>query len=240
MPWLFFSKNLIVSLGFNMNFLVSGHTSEIAKQVVKQFKTLRSDIKVHTVGRNTNSDIYCDFSEHSSISRLINEVLPELELSHLFLNHGILLGEKALNLSEKQVSEYMMVNCYSFIAVLEAISSCKGLNTVVMSSISGKEGSYDPIYAATKAGVDSFRYKASKQFDASSRLNYISPGIVADARMTLSRKDVDNLTLLKGITPTQNFTNSREVADMVVFLLTNPGNINFQDIAINGGMSLNR
>jgi hypothetical protein len=58
--------------------------------------------------------------------------------------------------------------------------------------------------------------------------------------MTLSRKDVDNLSLLKGITPTQNFTNSSEVAAMVVFLLTNPGNINFQDIAINGGMSLNR
>ena len=96
-----------------MNFLVTGHTSEIAKHVVKQIKSLVSDIKVHTVGRDADSDIYCDFSEYSSISRLVKDVLPELELSHLFLNHGILLGEKALKLSENQVREYMMVNCFS-------------------------------------------------------------------------------------------------------------------------------
>ena len=223
-----------------MNLLVTGFTSEIASEVINQFKSTRPDIKIITVGRDPSSDFICDFSNYSSVIEFVKHTLPELDLSYIFLNHGILYGEKALNLSEEQLRKYMMVNCYSYIAILEAVSNHENLNTVIMSSISGKEGSYDPIYAATKAGVDSFRYKSRNNLPSSSRLNFISPGIISDAKMTTIREDIANLATLKEKTPTKNFTTSREVASMIVYLLNTPGNINFQDIAINGGMSFNK
>ena len=47
------------------------------------------------------------------------------------------------------------------IAILEALTKYKSINIVVTSSISSKEGSYDPIYASTKAGLDSFRIRCA-------------------------------------------------------------------------------
>ena len=58
--------------------------------------------------------------------------------------------------------------------------------------------------------------------------------------MTTSRKDQDNVQRISNSTPSKNLTSSYEVAKLVYFLLLEPGNIHCQDIAINGGLSLNK
>ena len=79
-----------------------------------------------------------------------------------------------------------------------------------------------------------------KNFDSSVRLNFVSPGIIKDALMTTKRKDQDNVAAISESTPSKQLTNSYEVAKLVSYLLLTPGNIHCQDIAINGGLSLNR
>ena len=170
----------------------------------------------------------------------MTKVVSKNHFDYIFLNHGILLGKRALELSEKEIYDYMMVNCFSIIAILEALKDYKNTNIVVTSSISSKEGSYDPIYASTKAGVDSFRIRSASFFDSSVRLNFVSPGVIADALMTTLREDQDNVKRISNSTPSKKLTSSYEVAKLVYFLLFEPGNIHCQDIAINGGLSLNR
>lgn len=223
-----------------MNLLISGYSSEISSRLLCALKDTHPDLKVIKIGRDSSADYFCDFSNFESVRLFTDDLLCDIELDWVFLNHGILLGKKALELSQQDISDYMMVNLYSFIVILEKLCSRENLHSVVMSSISAKEGSYDSIYAATKAGVDTFRYQASKTLPHSSRLNFVSPGIISDARMTTSRKDVDNVELARVKTPSSSLSSSEEVASLVSMLLTNPRNINLQDFAINGGASLNR
>lgn len=223
-----------------MKLLISGHTSKISLELMSRFNSGQRKFEFIRVGRDENSDYYCDFSNFNSIQTFVAKVLPTIEFNYVFLNHGILFGKRSCELNEKEVMNYMMVNCYSFLLLLEAISSRDGINTVVMSSISAKEGSYDKIYAAMKAGVDSFRFQAGRVVPPNSRLNFVSPGIIEDAKMTTTRHDSDNVEHARLKTPTKALTNSAEVASLISFLLTEPGNINLQDIGINGGTSLNR
>ena len=222
-----------------MKLLITGYTSSIAKELIKIIKE-NSNTELFLAGRKKDSSFYCDFSDFFSIKNFISEIIHKNHFDYIFLNHGILLGKKALELSEKEINDYMMVNCFSIIAILEALKNYKNTNIVVTSSISSKEGSYDPIYSATKAAVDSFRIRSGLIFDSSVRLNFISPGVIEDALMTTSRNDKDNIQSILNTTPTNKLTNSFEVAKLVYFLLLEPGNIHCQDIAINGGLSLNK
>ena len=57
----------------------------------------------------------------------------------------------------------------SYVSVLEQIKSLK-CKTVVMSSISGSAGSYDNLYASTKAGINLIS-KITSQIDRNSRIS---------------------------------------------------------------------
>ena len=220
-----------------MKILVSGYSSVIVAELVKLLKVEKSSIQICNVGRPKQSDIFCDFADYDSLKNFVNNELSSLKFSGFFLNHGVLFGKQASSMSIQEINDYMMINCYSYLFILERLANIKNINVVVMSSISAKEGSYDPIYAATKAGVDSYRLRAAKDFHESSRLNFISPGIIKDARMTTSRKDVKNVDLAASRTPTKNLTTSIEVARLAKYLLLQPGNLHCQDFGINGGLS---
>ena len=58
--------------------------------------------------------------------------------------------------------------------------------------------------------------------------------------MTTRRADPENVEATRLLTPSRELTTSAEVARLVFTLLFEPGNINMQDIAINGGRSLNK
>ena len=58
--------------------------------------------------------------------------------------------------------------------------------------------------------------------------------------MTTSREDQENVKNIALRTPSKKLSTSYEVAKLVSLLLLEPGNIHCQDLAINGGISLNR
>ena len=98
-----------------MKLLITGHTSLISKELIKIINS-KSDIDIYSVGRKKDSFFNCDFADYYSIKNFIKLVINKKKFDYVFLNHGILLGKKALELSEKEINEYMMVNCFSFIA----------------------------------------------------------------------------------------------------------------------------
>lgn len=215
--------------------IVTGYNSTIAKSLFVLISKSKREIEIIRCGRCNNADVQFDFSDIEQTRKFCN-FIRETSPTHLFVNHGLLVGEKIKNTSVKDISDALQVNLVSFAMILETITEIENLKTVVMSSISGKAGSYDTLYAATKAGVDVLVKSFSTSLPSNSRLNAISPGIIEDAKMTTVRTDLDVLALKKEKTPTQKFSTSLEVAKLTEFILFEASNLQGENINLNGGM----
>lgn len=105
---------------------------------------------------------------------------------------------------------------------------------VVMGSESGFSWSYDDVYAASKAALH--RYVETKKLKPDQQLVCVAPSIIADARMTLERKDVENLERRRDAHPKGRFLAAAEVARMIHFLLyVDEGYTTGTVIRMNGG-----
>jgi NADP-dependent 3-hydroxy acid dehydrogenase YdfG len=212
--------------------IITGSTSKISKLLIKDIKN--KNLKIYSCTRNKGEFNY-DFANQKSILKFI-KFLKKIKPNYLFLSHGVLFGKKLHKYSKIEIQKTIFVNLISNIQILEAIENISNLNTILISSISGKLGSFDNLYAATKSGLDLTVKKISTKMKNTSRLNVISPGIIEDAKMTEIRTDFNNLKKIKNATPTKKFTTSKEVADIAKFIFFESKNIHGQNININGGL----
>jgi len=214
--------------------VVTGYNSSIAEALF-ELVSQRQEIEIIRCGRCEQADVIFDFSQLDDCRRFTSFV-EKMTPDYLFLNHGLLVGDKLTDNSDQDITKTLYVNLVSVAMVLERLVSINEMRTVVMSSISGKAGSYDTLYAATKAGVDLLVKSFAPQLPPNSRLNAISPGIIEDARMTNVRTDLDILAEKKQKTPTQVFCSSMEVAQLSYFLLFEANNMTGENLNVNGGM----
>ena len=214
--------------------VVTGYNSTIAAALL-ELVAQQQEIEIIRCGRCEQADVFFDFSQLDDCRRFTSFV-EETTPDYLFLNHGLLVGEKLKDHSDQQIYQTLSVNLVSVAMVLERLVFINKMRTVVMSSISGKVGSYDTLYAATKAGVDLLIKSFAPQLPPDSRLNAISPGIIEDAGMTTERTDLDVLAAKKKKTPTQRFCSSMEVAQLSYYLLFEAGNLTGENLNVNGGM----
>ncbi len=212
--------------------ILTGSSSRIAQELNG---LIPEGIEVIAVGRSDSDRFPCDFRKVSECARFA-EFLVHEKPAYLFLNHGVLVGKCFTAYSESEIQETLGVNLLSYITIFEALTSLENLRTVVTSSISGTAGSFDPLYAATKAGIDVNLRAFARRIPPSSRLNAIAPGIIADAKMTLERKDTSVLEKKRNETPTREFTKANEVARFVEFVLFRSSNMNGEIIHVNGGL----
>ncbi len=215
--------------------MLTGYNSTIAKEFIKIVRQDYPSARIVKCGRSKDADINVDFSKLEQC-RFFCETIVDDPPDYLFLNHGVLAGEKLRDLNNIDITQSLNVNLVSMAMILENISDIENLRTVVMSSISGKVGSYDTLYAATKAGIDVLVKSNAQILPPSSRLNAVSPGIISDARMTTVRSDLNVLAKKKSNTPTRQFTTSKEVAQLVSFILFVTENMLGENINLNGGM----
>ncbi len=213
--------------------VITGFTSKISSILIKKLK--KKKLKIFKCGRGIKSDLRVDFSNLDGISNFV-KFIKKIKPNYLLLCHGTLVGKKLKKYSLDNIKKTIFVNLVSNILILEELENSKNLNTVLISSISGKLGSYDNLYAATKAGLDLVAKSISRKMQKSSRLNLVSPGIIKDSKMTTIRKDKNVLLKKKFLTPTKQFTSSKEVADIIEYLLFNSKNIHGENININGGL----
>ena len=215
--------------------VMTGYSSQIAKDLVQICASRNSELRILRCGRSGEADYQVDFSSHAQTREFI-AWLKRTNPDYLFLNHGILPGVRLAGSTDSIIDEAVRTNLVSFAMIIEVLPEFDHLHTVVMSSISGKVGSFDTLYAACKAGVDVALRGIAASLPPNARANAVSPGIIGDARMTLVRKDLDVLDAKRNRTPTKTFTTSREVAGLVYYLLFEGGNIQGENININGGI----
>lgn len=195
----------------------------------------KNAVRVLRCGRGPDADFRVDFSSYSQTRHFI-DWLRKTHPDYLFLNHGILPGKRLAETPGTMIDQSLRINLVSFAMVIEVLPDFDGLRTVVTSSISGKTGSFDTLYAACKAGIDVAIKKVAASLPPTARLNAVSPGIIVDARMTTVRKDTDVLEVKRTQTPTKRFTTSMDVARLVYYLLFEAENMQGENINLNGGI----
>lgn len=154
---------------------------------------------------------------------------------YLFCN-GLLLGKPKDDYSPGEITEVMTANLWSITDQVERIVSANDRARIcVIGSESGFSGSYDLVYAEAKRRLH--QYVETKPLRTpSQQLVCVAPGIIADAGMTLRRTDRDNLIARQKAHPKRRHITSREVAELVRFLLyVDHGFLSGITIRMNGG-----
>ncbi len=108
-------------------------------------------------------------------------------------------------------------------------------SVLVMSSVSGQRGSFDPFYAAAKAAVLGFVKSMARALAPATRVNAIAPALIADSAMHDAMAP-EIREGHRGQTPTGEFVAIADLAAQV-FDLTQPHwrNLNGACIDLNGG-----
>ena len=140
------------------NILIVGGSSSIGTSVGKSF--IQNGDKVFSTYFSSLKEkkdpniryIKLNLSTPSSYSALLKVVEDNL-LDVVIILSGILPGQSIEEYSNSKADEVMNINFTSNIYLIKALLPYLKLNSniIIMSSISGIRGSFDPIYAASKA-----------------------------------------------------------------------------------------
>ena len=214
--------------------ILTGSTSTSAQALIELIRPM--GLKILTAGRSGNHDFKVDFSKRDETTKFCEFLLKEAP-DYAFIHHGVLPGQRLQTYSDELISSVLQTNLVSILQILETIQTLPLLKTVITSSISGSLGSYDTLYAASKAGLDVAIRSIAKQIPPTSRLNGIAPGIIADSKMTLARQDLKLLESKREKTPTQMLTTAMDVAKLAKYVLFESENMNGQILHLNGGLT---
>lgn len=112
---------------------------------------------------------------------------------YFVLAAGVLHGKRILELSGAQIIECLAVNVVNVIRLCEHILTTRDDAAIcVVGSESGWKGSYDQLYAASKAAVHAY-VKTRRVHGRYQQLIGIAPPIIIDAGMTTRRPDFDQI-----------------------------------------------
>jgi NAD(P)-dependent dehydrogenase (short-subunit alcohol dehydrogenase family) len=224
-------------------FLVTGYTSTI---FLSLFEIYLRNIPIDRFifcGRSRPKDmqnslyIDVDFENIESIKKL-NVTLRGKRIKYMFLNHGLLIGKSSLEYSFEELLSTININILSYISILSSLgcSLVDNGSTVLMSSVSAKNGSYDDVYAASKSMIESFIRSYVNKIGLH-RVNCVAPGIILNTRMTNVRKDLDNIEKKRLETPLKKLGEPIDVAKAVNFLLSDESiHISGAVLSVDGGI----
>lgn len=149
---------------------------------------------------------------HADLARpSTNFVWPD-GCERFVLAAGVLYPNQVHELSASAIIDAISVNLVNVMRLCEAIlRRVRAARIVVIGSLSGREGSFDQLYAAAKAGVH--LYVQTRLVQPPQLLACVAPTIIADAGMTMRRADYPAVLSRR---PT---VTSMEVAEMVAAFL---------------------
>lgn len=153
-----------------------------------------------------------------------------------FFCHGLLRSKRIEDQTQAEREESWHVNCASVVSACEWIfAGNHKARVAIIGSESAYRGSYDESYSLSKERLH--KYVQAKELPyPEQQLVCVSPGIIADAGMTLRRKDLKNLERRKAEHPMKRFVTSAEVAKLAHHLLYEQPYISGTVIRMHGGL----
>ena len=207
-------------------FLVTGYSSTIFEVLYDEYLSAIPKKNFIFLGRKKldkfNESIYInvDFNNLESLQKSI-KLIENMKVKYMFLNHGILIGKSSTEYSFEELINTVNVNVTSYVAILSALGKnlIDGGSTILMSSVSAKNGSYDDVYSASKGFIESYM-KSFVYKIGTHRLNCVAPGITLNTRMTNVRNDLDNIENKRLQTPLKKLAQPLDIAKTIHFLLS--------------------
>jgi 3-oxoacyl-[acyl-carrier protein] reductase len=225
--------------------LVVGGTSAVGIAIVRQFR-LAGDVVIATycngvVDPSDTSSTWTqlDLANDASIEQLKHWLTGNgTRLDKVIFVAGVLPGKSLEDYSVMEMDSAMDINFLGQAKCLKAVLPFMNSPSqiIMMSSISGERGSYDPIYAASKGAVIAFVKSLATWLPPKIRCLAVAPGAIAGSGMYLSLSPESQLAHRER-TPIKELITADNLARIVLDLTRNHwAHANGSCVRINGGV----
>ena len=224
--------------------LVVGASASLGPDLVEGFCALGNAVLATTRSgalagaRDTVRVESLDLLDTASLDRLAGRVLPSFgALDVAVFLAGILPGKALAAYDDALMQQVMSSNFTAQAALLRRLLPHfnPGAQVWMLSSISGDRGSFDPIYAASKAALVAFVKSLATWLAPGLRVNALSPALIEGSAMFEAMAPGRRSHHLAS-TPTGRLCTPAELAAVIVNLCEPTwANLNGQVIRINGG-----
>lgn len=239
------------------NVIVTGATRGIGKEIALTLAQNGANIAINY--RNYNDEIVelinalkefgadvlaikCDVSKSNEVENFVSEIKNHFSSIDILVNNaGITKDGLILRMKDQDFDDVLNVNLKGTFNTTKFVSQVmfkqKHGKIVNISSVVGLIGNAGQSnYSASKAGVIGFSKSVAKELASRNiNINVVAPGYI-DTDMTKSLPDRVKEEILKSI-PMKKIGNSKEVANLVLFLSSNLSDyITGQVINVDGGM----
>jgi NAD(P)-dependent dehydrogenase (short-subunit alcohol dehydrogenase family) len=150
---------------------------------------------------------------------------------------GILPGKNLLEYTFEEIDKVLSINFTGQAKLIRNIVPLLSTNSklLLMSSISGQKGSYDPFYSASKGALLSFVKSVLPSLPTGATINAIAPGLIQDSamfkNMTFDRQESHKKQVNSG-----KLLNQDDLAKIIYDLCQDHWNhLNGACIDLNGG-----
>ena len=219
--------------------LIIGGSSKVGNSLINNID--KKDFQIYSTYNKkklNNKNILqykIDLSSKNNFSNFTNKVY---DLDVIVLLSGALKGKKILDFKDDELENNFKINFLSQMILLKQLLRKQKKNCILIaiSSISGRKGSFDPVYASAKGAMISLIKSISKWEAPKIRCIGICPGVILNTKMYKTFKK-ERLKLMLSQNPNKEFLNSEDLA-RIILDITKPHwrHANGAIIDINGGV----
>lgn len=177
-----------------------------------------------------------DLTDAASIRRFAKAAQAFGPADVLVILSGVCPGKALADYSDAEIDRVFSVNAAGPVRLVRALLPhlARPAHVLVMSSISAERGSYDPLYAASKAALSCF-VRSMASYTPGVRFNGLAPGLIEGSGMWQRMPEGRRKEHVQQ-TPTGRLVSIREIAGVLV-QLSGPAwaNLNGQVLALDGG-----
>ena len=173
----------------NSHSLIVGGTTSISKQTLNFF--VQNKHRVTSTYHESKPEktsvnwFKLDCNSDESISNFTFECNNLPPLKNLIFLTGILPGKSIQEYKFEDINKVVNINFNSIAKIISSLTNhfVPDSQILLMSSISGQRGSFDPIYAASKSAIIGLGKSLSQTLTPRTRTNIIAPGLINQSSM---------------------------------------------------------
>jgi 3-oxoacyl-[acyl-carrier protein] reductase len=225
--------------------LVVGASASVGKAVVERFLAGGASVLATTRRHGLAPDLVdrvmaasLDLTDPASLDQLTTTVASHFgHLDVVVFLSGRLPGLPLSGYSDELMYTVMATNFTGQASLLRRLEPhlSDGASVLFVSSVSAERGSFDPIYAASKAAQIALVKSLATWMAPAVRVNAIAPALIDGSSMFKAMTPERRAHHLAQ-TPTGRLTTPQELAEIVWCLCAPPwANVNGQVIRVNGG-----
>ena len=199
--------------------LLIGGSSKVGKSIINNID--HKEFEVHSTYNRKKILLKKNFYQYkldlSSDKSVSNFIKSNKDFDVIVLLSGVLKSKKLLNFNDKEIKNNFNINFLSQVILLKKLLKKQKKNCLLifLSSISGRRGSFDPLYASAKGAMISFIKSISKWESPKIKCIGLCPGVIANTKMYYSFKK-ERLKLTLAQNPNKEFVNSDDLAKIII------------------------